>query len=74
MPIWWGCWIAGNISANVSLQMAMRTADPEVFETSLIIGSVSDVLTILAAALLFQIVTQITRAQSNGLGVSHVFT
>lgn len=73
MGIWWAAWLIGNILANISFRMS-DTTSVETYMLALQIGAVSDVLTLIAAALLLRLMGDITRGQRETLGMGHVFT
>ena len=72
MGIWWGAWLGGNFLANFSFRLS-NSMDLDTYRLSIQIGAVSDALIIVAAALLLRLMGDITRGQSEGMGMGHVF-
>ena len=66
---WWACWIVGNIASNSAFRLG-RNAD---FDTTLAIDLVASLFFAAAAYSLCEIMTAVTRAQSDRLGVLEVF-
>ncbi len=72
MGIWWGAWLGGNFLANISFRLS-SSMDLNTYLLSIQIGAVSDVLIIAAAAMLLRLMGDITRGQSEGMGMGQVF-
>ena len=59
-PAWWGFWIASNIASNAYFRMTLAEAP---VEASAMVGILSEILSIAAAAFAIQVVKEIDRRQ-----------
>ena len=59
-PAWWGFWIASNIASNAYFRMTLAEVPPE---GSVIVGILSEILSIAAAVFAIQVVKEIDRRQ-----------
>lgn len=59
-PAWWGFWIASNIASNAYFRMTMAEAP---LDASAMVGILSEILSIAAAAFAIQVVREIDRRQ-----------
>lgn len=59
-PAWWGFWLASNVTSNIYFRMTMAEAP---VEGSAMVGILSEVLSIAAAAFAIQVVKAIDRRQ-----------
>lgn len=72
MGVWWGTWLLGNFLANISFRLS-SSMDLNTYLLSIQIGAISDVLIIVAAATLLRLMGEITRGQSESMGMGQVF-
>jgi hypothetical protein len=65
VKLWWGCFVIGNILSNVAFRISMQE-DPDL-ATSAIFGTSSNVMLVICAFVLAQIIRDITAAQRDRL-------
>jgi hypothetical protein len=59
-PAWWGFWLASNFATNIHFRMSGREAP---HEATVIVGIVSEVLSIAAAGFAIEVIKEIDRRQ-----------
>lgn len=62
LRLWWGCWLIGNLLANVALQVA-RASRTDPFTTTTPLDLIASGVLVAAAGLLIRIVQQLSRRQ-----------
>jgi hypothetical protein len=72
LPAWWGCWLIGNIIANVSLRLTMTTGGTAT-QATLVMDIASSLLMIGSAWFLAIIIRQINETQQSALGMAEIF-
>jgi len=73
LTLWWTVWLASNISANISIQMSFRATSVEMLRTSLYLGAISSVLSLVLFVVGMRLVERITEAQRDRLSPAHIF-
>ncbi len=74
LTLWWTVWLASNISANISIQMSFRATSTEMVSTSLYLGAISSVLSLILFVVGMRLVERITEAQRDRLSPAHIFS
>jgi Domain of unknown function (DUF4328) len=72
LPTWWGCWIAGNIIANISLRLSMSESSSTLGSTA-VLDLASTIISAVACWLLIKIIERVNHAQQSSLGMAEVF-
>jgi hypothetical protein len=73
LTLWWTVWLASNISANISIQMSFRATSAEMVNSSLYLGAISSVLSLVLFVVGMRLVERITEAQRDRLSPAHIF-
>ncbi|MBE1525646.1 uncharacterized BrkB/YihY/UPF0761 family membrane protein [Sphingopyxis sp. OAS728] len=73
LTLWWTVWLASNISANISIQMSFRATSTEMVSTSLYLGAISSVLSLVLFVVGMRLVERVTEAQRDRLSPAHIF-
>lgn len=73
LTLWWTTWLVSNVSANISMQMALRATTPETYQLSLQIGVASTIINLALLVVGLQLVERITAAQRERLSPAHIF-
>ena len=63
-PAWWGCWLVSNFATNIHFRM---TGTQELRDAGIIVGIVSEVLSIAAAIFAIQVIREIGHRQEEAI-------
>lgn len=63
-PAWWGFWLASNFATNAHFRMS---GNPDFRDAALIVGIVSEVLSIAAVAFAIQVINEIVKRQEEAI-------
>lgn len=73
LTLWWTVWLTSNITANISIQMSFRATSAEMINTSLYLGAIASVLSLVLFIVGMRLVERITEAQRDRLSPAHIF-